>query len=80
MEKGFGQMRSHWLDDVIESTWREHDPHRIANAITHNEKLISAIRRGLEDARQLPQMQPGLSHAQCIRHAVVKAMKGQESS
>ena len=65
----------HWLDDVIESSWREHDPKVIASAISHNEKLILAIRQGLENARQLPQQQTGLSQAQCIRQAVLKAME-----
>ena len=75
MENKFGKMERHWLDDVIESSWREHDPDKIASAITRNEKLISAIRKGLDDARHLPQ-EPGLSHAQCIRQAVLEAMEG----
>lgn len=76
MAKKFGQFEPHWLDEVIESSWREHDPRTIASAITRNPKLISAIRQGLEDARRLSEMQPGLSHAQCIRSAVLKAMEG----
>jgi hypothetical protein len=76
MRKQFGQMHPHWLDNVIESTWRDHDPHLIATAISSNAKLISAIRQGLEDARHLPERQPGLSHAQCIRNAVIEAMEG----
>jgi hypothetical protein len=76
MRKRFGEMHPHWLDDVIESTWREHDPRAIASAISCNDKLISAIRQGLEDARHLPETQPGLSHAQCIRNAVIEAMEG----
>ena len=75
MGKTFGQFEPHWLDEVIEASWREHDARAIASAITHNEKLISAIRQGLEDARRLPEMQPGLGHAQCIRTAVLKAME-----
>jgi hypothetical protein len=76
MEKTFGQFKPHWLDEVIEARWREHDPHAIASAIAHDEKLISAIRQGLKDARHLPEVQPGLNHAQCIRAAVLKAMEG----
>jgi hypothetical protein len=75
MVSTFGQFEPHWLDEVIEATWREHDPRTIATAITRNEKLLSAIRQGLEDARRLPEMQPALNHAQCIRTAVLKAMK-----
>jgi hypothetical protein len=76
MAKQFGQMQPHWLDAVIESSWREHDASAVATAITHNDRLISAIRQGLIDARHLPEQQPGLSHAQCIRHAVLEAMEG----
>ena len=75
MAKTFGQIEPHWLDEVIEASWREHDPRAIASAITHNERLIAAIRQRLDDARRLSEMQPGLSHAQCIRTAVLKVME-----
>jgi hypothetical protein len=75
MADRFGELQPHWLDDVIESSWRQHDANEIASAITHNKKLILAIRQGLEDARQLPQQQVGLSQAQCIRQAVLGAMQ-----
>jgi hypothetical protein len=76
MRKQFGQMHPHWLDEAIESSWRDHDPRSIATAISSDNRLIAAIRQGLEDARRLPERQPGLSHAQCIRNAVLEAMEG----
>jgi hypothetical protein len=30
MRKRFGQLDPHWLDDVIETTWRDYDPRSIA--------------------------------------------------
>jgi hypothetical protein len=74
MTKLTGKEQVHWLDEAIESSWREHDPSKIADAITRDATLISAIRRGLEDARQLPHEHMGSSQTQCIRNAVLNAM------
>ena len=62
----------HWLDEVIESVLATNSPAQIAQAIAKDERLLTAIEKGLKSKPQPGIMGP--SHAQIVRSSLQDVM------